>query len=265
MEFSPGLDELFGVTNNKQNARNFAEWAHIKVDDLLAGGKTITQIKEEYAQEEDPSGPLLEVAHYVQKSIEQMRKLIHAQMKNQRGAENRRHGSAFIAELEATQKTRERQLDGKVGESDRDEAKPEEERRLAIEQMLVTQGIDQPEANKLAATTVNDSLKYVFAEAPLDIPAFFSVQPKGGALIITLNTEHAAYDRLVDVLERDPANSSDEKLAERLNNALEGLKLLLMAWARYEDEQGTGQARERAQDARVDWGRIARRFLERTA
>ena len=50
---------------------------------------------------------------------------------------------------------------------------------------------------------------------------------KGGAILITLNTEHSAYDRLVDVLERDSTEEdSQEKLAERLNNALEGLKLL---------------------------------------
>lgn len=265
VEFSPGLDELFGVTNNKQSARNFAEWAHIKVDDLLRDGKTISALKDELAQDEDPSGPLLEVAHYVQNSIEAMRKLIHAQMKNQRTNDKRRHGAGLEAELEATQKTRERQAEGKVGVSDAGETKSDAERRRAIEEALAAQGVEQGAAKALAATTVGDSLKYVFAEAAQDSPAFFSVQPKGGALIITLNTEHGAYNRLVDVLEQDPADATDEKLAERLNNALEGLKLLLMAWARYEDEQGTGQARERAQDARVDWGRIARRFLDRSA
>lgn len=267
VEFSPGLDELFGVTNNKQSARNFAEWAHIKVDDLLGNGngKTISALKDELAENEDPSGPLLEVAHYVQNSIEQMRKLIQAQMKTQRSGNRRRHGGGFEAELEATQKTRERQLEGNVGVSDAGETKSEEERRKAIEEALEAEGIDHAAARDLAATTVGDSLKYVFAEAAQDSPAFFSVQPKGGALIITLNTEHGAYNRLVDVLEQDPANESDANLVDRLNNALAGLKLLLMAWARYEDEQGTGQARERAQDARVDWGRIARRFLGRNA
>jgi hypothetical protein len=264
VEFSPGLDELFGVTNNKQSARNFAEWAHIKVDDLLVGGNTITALKDELAENEDPSGPLLEVAHYVQNSIDQMRKLIHAQMKSQRSGDKRRYGEGFEAEREATQKTRERQLEGRVGVSDAGESKSEQERLKDIERELEAQGLDKASAENIAATTVGDSLKYVFAEASQDSPAFFSVQPKGGAIIITLNTEHGAYNRLVDVLERDPADATDEKLAERLNNALQGLKLLLMAWARYEDEQGTGQARERAQDARVDWGRIARRFLDRS-
>ena len=96
----------------------------------------------------------------------------------------------------------------------------------------------------------------------MDTSAFFSVQPRGGTLILTLNTRHPAYSRLVDVLERDRTNQTTEKLEERLNNALDGLKLLLMAWARYEDEQDSVR-RENAQDARMDWGKIARRFLER--
>ena len=112
--------------------------------------------------------------------------------------------------------------------------------------------MSEDDAKEIAESAVNDSLKYVFAEASIDSPAFFSVQPRGGALIITLNTRHPAYSRLVDVLERDKKDQSTQSLEERLNNALNGLKLLLMAWARYEDEQDSVR-REDAQDARVDW------------
>src|SRR5258705_6757813 len=108
-----------------------------------------------------------------------MRKLIHAQMKTQRSGDKRRHGAGFEAELEATQKTRERQLEGNVGVSDEGEKKSEIERMEAIEKALEAQGVEESAAKYLAATTVGDSLKYVFAEASQDSPAFFSVQPKG--------------------------------------------------------------------------------------
>ena len=42
VEFPPSLDNLFGVTNNKQSARNFAELINIDMDFLLQGRKTIT-------------------------------------------------------------------------------------------------------------------------------------------------------------------------------------------------------------------------------
>jgi len=115
----------------------------------------------------------------------------------------------------------------------------------------------------MAGRTIHDGIKYVFAEASLDSPAFFSVVPRGGAIIVTLNTSHPAYANLVDVLEEDTLGSSTNELASRLTRARYGLKLLLTAWARYEDEQPDGRPRTFAQDARADWGRIARQFLDR--
>jgi hypothetical protein len=68
---------------------------------------------------------------------------------------------------------------------------------------------------------------------------------------------------LVEILEDEVDKVDTETLRSRLTNSLKGLKLLLAAWARYEDEQPDGKRRQDTQDARVDWGRIARQFLER--
>lgn len=264
VEFPPSLDEVFGVTNNKQHARNFSETATLEIKDLLKDGKTITALKEEMLKDGDPHAHLLEISHLIKSNIKQMRELVGQQMKNQRSREARHDVNALQAEKEATEKTRERQAEGKRGESDTDEDKPAEVRKSDIKEVLTQQGLNEADANDLANLAVTDSQKYLFVEASLDSSAFFSVQPRGGALIVTLNTRHPAYPRLVDVLEKDQADQSVETLKERLNNALDGLKLLLMAWARYEDEQDSTR-REAAQDARVDWGRIARRFLERNS
>jgi hypothetical protein len=262
VEFPPALDEIFGVTNNKQHARNLSEIATLDINDMLRDGKTVTQLKEEMVAEGDPHGHLLEVADHIRKLIKQMRDLIQTQNKNQRSKDARHDVKGLIAEKEATEKTRERQAEGNRGASDADEGKPQEDRKLDILEGLTQQGLSQPDADQIARMVIGDHLKYVFTEASLDTSAFFSVQPRGGALIVTLNTRHPAYSRLVDVLERDRAEATVDSLQDRLNNALDGLKLLLMAWARYEDEQEAVK-REYAQDARVDWGRIARRFLDR--
>jgi hypothetical protein len=263
VEFPPALDEIFGVTNNKQHARNFSEIATFDINEMLRDGKTVTQLKDEMVAEGDPHGHLLEVAHRIRSLIKQMRELIQTQLKNQRSKDSRHDVKGLLAEKEATEKTRERQAEGNRGASDADETKPQEDRKLDILEGLTQQGLSQPDADQIAGMVIDDHLKYVFTEASLDTSAFFSVQPRGGALIVTLNTRHPAYSRLVDVLERDRAEVSIESLQDRLNNALDGLKLLLMAWARYEDEQEAVK-REHAQDARVDWGRIARRFLDRS-
>ncbi|RJG00122.1 ATP-binding protein [Noviherbaspirillum saxi] len=268
VQFPPALDELFGVTNNKQQARNFSEIAQMDVASLTDGGKkTLAQVREELDSDDDPRAPLLSLATLIDSRLSHLRRTIEAQTKNTRGGKKRYiPADPDSPEQEATEKTKERQTEGHRGQSDAGEKLPPQQKQTEIESTLVNQGVPEQLAHELAANTVKDSLKYVFVEAAIDSPAFFSVQPKGGALIITLNTTHPAYPRLVDVLENgieeESADISPEEVAARLNRALDGLKLLLMAWARYEDEQTDGPLRQRAQDARLDWGRIARRFLQ---
>lgn len=261
VEFPPALDDLFGVTNNKQSARNFSELLKFDIESLLKDGKTISQLKDELQEDGDPRGPLLEIAQKIKSQLTIIRRLLDAQTKGSRGGPKRHTGP--VAEQVATAVTEERKKEGHAGQSDKDESLPKEERQKAIEKTLTDEGITEKQAIQLAATTVDDGLKYIFAEADIETAAFFSVKPRGGAIIVTLNTNHPAYNNLVEILEEDVEGVSTETLRSRLTNSLEGLKLLLMAWARYEDEQPDGRRKQMVQDARGDWGRIARQFLER--
>jgi hypothetical protein len=91
---------------------------------------------------------------------------------------------------------------------------------------------------------------------------FFQVKNRGtGSIILTLNTGHPVYDSLIEVLETSTTGVSVEELRTRLESARDGLKTLLIAWARYEDELPEGPRRQAAQNARDDWGRVARDFL----
>lgn len=263
VEFPPSLDELFGVTNNKQSARNFSELAKLDIDALLRekGLKSVDELKAELEADGDPRGPLVEVAQQIKNRLSVLRRQLKAGVKGSRSGQKRHTVPA--AEEVATAATRERQLEGFRGKSDDDERLPADERKGIIEETLKEAGISSDTAEQQAFRTVTDGLKYVLTQADLETPAFFSVRPRGGAVIITLNTSHPAYPNLVEVLENE-ANGSDPALLQtRLANALEGLKLLLMAWARYEDEQPDGLPKSRAQETRVDWGRIARKFLEK--
>lgn len=260
VEFPPSLDDLFGVTNNKQSARNFAELINIDIESMLQGGKSIVQLKEELKDDEDPREPLLEIAHKINSQLSIIRKLIKAQRKGTRTKNKRYPG--FSPEKQATRVTENRKQDGYKGVSDKDESLPALERQTTIEKTLTEVGIPETKARELAATTISDNLKYSFVDADLETAAFFSVKPKGGAILVTLNTNHPAYTNLIEVLEDDVENVDTERLKLRLAQSQKGLKLLLAAWARYEDEQPDGKRRQDTQDARVDWGRIARQFLE---
>lgn len=262
VEFPPALDEIFGVTNNKQAARNFAELSKLDFDTLLKGGRSIRMAMSELESDDDPRAPLLEIAQCIRTNLVELRKWLTRQSQQKSDTKRTRH-DVNSPEAVATAVTRDLQHEGHTGRSDRDEALPPEQRQEAIEKILVESGVPAEEAQGLAATTVSEGYKYLYTHADLDTPAFFTVKLQGGGIQIILNSDHPAYRHLVTVLEREEATDDPATLRERLNRAAAGLKLLLSAWARYEDEQPDGGPRSRAQQARSDWGSMARRFLER--
>lgn len=261
VDFPPALDEIFGVTNNKQSAANLADLAGVEKDELAEkhGYKTYHELKDAWREEQDIREPLLVVKDAIETTRGTLMGLLKAQTKGKRG--KRRH-SKDSAESKATEATEKRKRDGFAGLSDESESLDRETRKREVEEGLSSEGVDENKAKEVAATTIDNGLKYVFGHADSNSSAFFNVKPKGGALLITLNTRHPAYVNLVEVLEESTEGASESDIRSRLGRALHGLKLILEAWARYEDELPDGDRRIAAQETREDWGRVARQFLE---
>ncbi len=261
VDFPPSLDDLFGVTNNKQSARNFSEVAANFKSILTGESGTAREQLDELAEDEDPSGALLEMMTLIDRRLTVLRKAIEVQRKGSGKA--RRRFDPNAPEVQATEVTRERQQEGHRGQSDAGEGQPEGERKEALKQELVDAGLSDQQAGDLAAKTIESGIKYTFAEADLEGRSFFTVRPVAGEIVIKININHPAYRNLVEVLEEEQLDeeTTEAQLRDRLQRANRGLKLLLMAWARYEDEQITDREREQIQDIRTDWGRVAYRFL----
>lgn len=260
IEFPPALDEIFGVTNNKQFANNFSELGKIDLEELTTGGKTITQLRAELEEEGDPKAFLIEIAQKINSQLSAIREVIRTQKLNEDRQSKSRHTSTTSAEQIATEATKERIEQGHTGTSDEQEKKSEEEKKAEITKSLESEGVTN--AAEVVDWLFKNNLKYSFVDAEFESSAFFSVKSKGGKIIISLNTGHPAYHKLVEVLDETTEGSTQEELDRRLKNASEGLKLLLMAWARYEDEQPDGKLKTSVQESRQDWGRIAKQFLQ---
>lgn len=260
IEFPPALDEIFGVTNNKQFANNFSELGKIDLEELTTGGKTITQVRAELEEEGDPKAFLIEIAQKINSQLSAIREVIRTQKLNEDRQSKTRHTSTTSAEQIATEATKERIEQGHTGTSDEQEKKSEAENKAEITKTLENEGVTN--AAEVVDWLFKNNLKYSFVDAEFESSAFFSVKSKGGKIIISLNTSHPAYHKLVEVLDETTEDSTKEELGVRLKNASEGLKLLLMAWARYEDEQPDGKLKTSVQESRQDWGRIARQFLQ---
>jgi hypothetical protein len=262
VNFSPELDEVFGVTNNKQSARTLAEFAEVTIDQIAEreGYETEAELIEAWEQDHDPRLILIKVKQSVERNLSAIRKVIKAQATPRQG-EKFRHMDPNSAETIGTQATKRRQEEGHKGTSDLGESLPPEVKTQQIEESLVAVGVDPVEAQQRATSLVSSGYKYEFYNVGVDTAEFFTVRPKGGSILIGLNTNHPAYDHLVTLLESGDEVNDVAILKARLRKSYEGLKLLLEAWARYEDELTDGIKKERAQEARLDWGRVARQFL----
>jgi len=260
ISFPPDLDELFGVTNNKQSARNFSDLAKTDPETLKDMGLTWAAAKDEMHEVEDPRLPLAEIVYHIRTTISTIRSLLRAQ-----GAitKNKRHTDEHLSEEQGTLVVRDRIKEGYLGQSDEQEAgQSAEEREKEIASELVEHGATPEQAQHLAAQTVNRGLKYTLTKSSLSSPAFFDVRSRGGSMIVSLNVDHPAYKHSLEILQQELDSLDESNLKESIANARKGLELLLFAWARYEDEQPDGKRRLQAQEVRWDWGRMARDFLD---
>lgn len=263
IEFPPHLDEVFGVTNNKQYANNFKELANFDIKTTLKErNQTIHEFKEDLKQDNDPKVYLIEIAIDIKNQIKNMRDIIKAQASRlEKEDPKKRHEQETDAEKHATEVTQSRTEEGHVGGSETDaEGKSAAEKQKEIENELSEDNV--PEAAEYAQEIFKSNLKYQFINSTFESRAFFSVSPVGGKIIIKLNTNHPAYNQFVEILSDDIDTETNHiELVDRLTRAKDGMKLLLMAWARYEDEQPDGKLKDNVKDARMDWGKMASEFM----
>jgi hypothetical protein len=262
VHFPPALDEVFGVTNNKQSARSLAEFAVLGLDQIAEreGYEKESELIERWDEDGDPRLLLVQVKKCIESNLAFLRTVIKAQATPRRN-DQQRHTDPNSAESIGTQATKVRQEEGHRGTSDLGETLPLDTRTTQIEEGLTSVGVDLLEAQSRAQIVVRSGQKYEFYKVGVETPEFFTVRPKGGSLLIGLNTNHPAYDHLVTLLESSEEDNDVEALKRRLRKSFEALKLLLEAWARYEDELTDGVKKERAQEARLDWGRVAKQFF----
>ena len=79
VEFPPALDEVFGVTNNKQAATHFAELATMDWEQLREEDEEFRDVVERLKDEGDPRGYLLPLQDSIKRNLNQLRELIAAQ------------------------------------------------------------------------------------------------------------------------------------------------------------------------------------------
>lgn len=252
VSFPPGLDEVFGVTNNKQAATGFQRLS--LEEDAAAAELSLADYQDQLRLDSDPRLPMYDISKRIDRLLDTMRTQI-ARMREGERVERGAKGGGLDTESIATRAVRRRQEKlGTKGESDQQETESEDKRTETLTNEIEQEGVDHKTAQAIAVEYVRQKIKFRFRHADFPGYSVFDVTSKAGVIHITINTKHPAHTHLFDLL-RD----EDEEKPE--NPALQGLKLLLTAWARMEDE-ASGPRKEELEDLRGEWGRIARDFMK---
>jgi hypothetical protein len=258
VSFPPSLDEVFGVTNNKQYATHFTEMAEYYLDSR--NDDDWSEIKRQWEEQDDPQRHLVNICNHLVSQIERMRVLLREQTKGQRSNKQQRHDIQI--EKKASEEFKKRRNSGNTAEG-ADEITDPEQKRDAVERDLKKKKYTEEQARKIATWVVDQDLVVIFVKKDdVEIPSFFTVDVLSGVTEVVFNTAHPAYDMLISVLEPAREDESVQQLKSRLEDASGTLKLILAAWARYEAEEKAGDRQARLREIRGDWGRMARSFLK---
>ena len=255
--FDPILDELFGVVNNKQHAHNFVGGAGFKWEEAAYDDETFGAFMERLEEEKDPRAYFVDIWRWMDDQIRQMRK---ERRKIRRGTRTRHPQSEKDIEDVATHVVETQKARGETGATDTAPPIDDDEKRRRLEKSLKEHDVDSPTARERAIEIVDLGRRVMIQSVRLNHEnAFFDVKSVGDVIEVLLNESHPVHEHLIEVLRTSDEQSED--LAGRLQKADFTLRMLLIAWARYEDKLPQGDRRQ-ATDARMDWGREARRFLD---
>ncbi len=258
VEFPPALDEVFGVTNNKQSATMFSPMAQFDWKTEAEPGESFVELKERLRADNDPRGGLIDISQYIKDQLTQVRGRLDDQTKGTRSGAKRYDDTSV--EDRATTKFEQRATEGYKTEQDEkvfDQDASEQLQKDLVENKHYSEQVSKD----IAAAVEKRGRRVIFLEQEIDSYAFFQVEQRpGGVTEIIFNRHHPAHEPLILALNNEITEGVDNReLVARIQNASDTLKMLFAAWARYEMEDVPN--RQRIKDMRQDWGKMARIFL----
>lgn len=258
VEFPAALDEIFGVTNNKQAATVFNELSGLDWKELAESGESMPDVIARLTEEGDPKGVLLSLSETIKKNLAQIRTAIKIQAKGTRKGE-KRHAGGDPTE-EANKRWKQRDETNPIPDGD---TEPSIEDLDELSGDLTEDGRNEEDASEIVARVVSGDLKVVFIDKTLGGSSeLFTVVSRGPATEVVFNRRHPAFDMIFDTVSADDdlEQLSSTELQERLLKAGQAVQLLFAAWARMEREDPPNQPRY--ERVRESWGKLARDFLE---
>ncbi len=262
VDFPTLLDEVFGVTNNKQGTVTFQRLA--KYDwrrEAIPGEETPRDVRKRMEDDGDYRVHLLDLRDQINNAIKVMRQRV----KESRQKRSKRHGldEDQKADAKATAAIKRRLGEGHKGSSDiASESGTEREHTEAqVESLVAKHRFAKEDALRKVAETIEAGNRVRWIQSHQSSPAFFDIDALPGVIQVALNIDHPVHSHLYDVMHPDVDELSEEEVRDRLYKAAAAFRVLIYSWARYEDEQ-TDKMKRVIRDARIEWGKYAEEFFD---
>ena len=249
IQFRRSCDELFGVDHNKQMVSNFTEAAKTLAQD----DRDNQIILDELGLDENIVYEIVgEIRDQIRAIMAELKKMFEQRRSSKQNSNGQlTSGPEGTATKTATDADRSAVESGTENPTSTDRERdqiPSDTRVESLKEFYVNSGLAENDAQEVASRLVNQNLAYQFNPVQLDGFQIFNVRSIQGILHINLNIEHPIYDLLkhieTNLDESDPAFQASV-----------AMRLLLLSWARMEDQTESKQERTHIQDIAMKWGR----------
>src|SRR5690606_5920484 len=148
VDFPPELDEIFGVTNNKQNATVFSSLSDFDWETEKDSDETAKVFRDRLKEFGDPREPLLGLAQFLRDTLKKMRRKLEQQTVGSRKNRKRHDGDVTS---KATDAVKRRHEDGYSGTTDRlaEDATEAEKRQEQLTALTERHHLDEDTAESL--------------------------------------------------------------------------------------------------------------------
>lgn len=259
LDFDPDLDEVFGVSNDKQKAYRLSEMASLPLSEI---NNSIKALEEDGGNGDVHRLSCLLVAKKIKGRLNEMQKIVRGQRKGARsGPSDDDYSSdpskARVAELVATG-TRMAEGGNRLPQ---DEASPKDHPKETAAAYEESTSDGRPAKDVRPAVVIDQNLKVDVVAAPHEMSsAIFRATLSPGHMVVHLNQRHSLYDVLSRFLLTADERSPDEP-EPTIQEALRTIRSLLISYSRAQAEASIHNRGEFERCA-LAWGEVADRVFK---
>jgi len=246
ISFDATLDEIFGVTNNKQAATAFKQLTK----EEIANEEDIkpSEVKKHLQAENDSRHIILDISEQIYSKLQAIR----GELKKQREGAAKKDETAKTDQAEKAASDAAKSVEG-LGVSDKKkEALTEEEKKQELQKELERDGVspDDEDIQTVINIALENDEKFIIGVSDMrGADIIFDVTQPAGKLKVTINESHVFYKNLI------------EPLMGINDRSLDFIKLLFASWALMEDREQDENLRDQLLEIRKEWGQYAKKMI----